>query len=69
MEISLKEKIGIDLKTAQKEKNIRKLSVLRMISSDVKNLEIQNRKPAGDEDVMKVLSSSLMVISRSQDFQ
>ena len=58
MEISLKEKIGSDLKTALKEKNARKISVLRMLSSDLKNLEIQNRKPATDGDVLKILASS-----------
>ena len=54
----LKDKLAADLKTALKEKQARKTSVLRMIAADVKNLEIQNRKPASDEEVMKVLSSS-----------
>ena len=57
MEISLKEKLANDLKAALKEKQERKVSVLRMIAADVKNLEIQNRKPAADGDVLKILSS------------
>lgn len=58
MENSLKEKISSDLKSALKEKNARKTSVLRMLLSDLKNLEIESRKPAADADVMKILSGS-----------
>ena len=54
----LKEKIVSDLKDAMKQKDTRTTSVLRMISADIKNFEIDKQKPATDEDIMKLLASS-----------
>ncbi|OGE79039.1 MAG: hypothetical protein A2751_01095 [Candidatus Doudnabacteria bacterium RIFCSPHIGHO2_01_FULL_46_14] len=58
MEKPLKEQIASDIKDAMKQKNTRKISVLRMISAEIKNLEIDKQKTATDEDVMRVLSQS-----------
>src|SRR3989344_7424216 len=54
----LKEKIASDIKEAMKQKNTRKTSVLRMISAEIKNLEIDKQKAATDEDVMRVLQTN-----------
>ena len=54
----LKEKIASDIKEAMKQKNTRKTSVLRMISAEIKNLEIDKQKTATDEDVMRVLQTN-----------
>ncbi|OGE76050.1 MAG: hypothetical protein A3C85_01870 [Candidatus Doudnabacteria bacterium RIFCSPHIGHO2_02_FULL_48_21] len=58
MEKPLKETIAADLKAALKQKDTRKVSVLRMINAEIKNLEIEMRKDAVDADVLKVLNSS-----------
>src|SRR3990167_6411589 len=57
MEKPLKETIAADLKAALKQKDTRKVSVLRMINAEIKNLEIEMRKDAVDADVLKVLNS------------
>ncbi len=54
----VKEKVVSDLKEAMKQKDTRKTSVLRMISAEIKNQEIDKQKSATDEDVMRVLQSS-----------
>lgn len=51
----LKDKIALDLKDAMKQKAARRVSVLRLISADIKNFEIDQQKPAGGEDVLKIL--------------
>lgn len=52
------EKIASDLKEAMKQKDALKISTLRMINAEIKNLEIEKRAFATDEDVLKILSSS-----------
>lgn len=58
MEKPLKEELFSDLKEAMKQKHVRKTSVLRMLAADIKNFEIDKRRPASREDVLKILSSS-----------
>ena len=54
----LKEKLAADLKAALKLRDARKISVLRMLQSEIHNQEIATRKDATDADVLKALSSS-----------
>jgi hypothetical protein len=58
MEKPLKEKLAADLKAALKAKASRRISVLRMMLSDLHNQEIAKKQEATDSDVMKVLSSA-----------
>lgn len=58
MEKSLKEILAADLKAALKEKASRRISVLRMLLSDIHNQEIAKKQEAADADVMKVLSGA-----------
>ncbi len=54
----LKEKLAADLKAALKQKDTRKISVLRLLLAEIHNQEIAKRQDATDADVMKVLSGS-----------
>lgn len=53
----LKEKISADLKDAQKNRDARRVSALRMILAAVHNQEIEKKHEATDEEVLGVLSS------------
>lgn len=53
----LKSKIADDLKTALKSQAAVKVSILRMVLSEIHNLEIDKKREAADEDVLLVLSS------------
>lgn len=53
------ERIDEDLKKALKEKNQELLLVLRMLKSDVKNLEIEKKESLKDEDVIKLLKTQV----------
>ena len=55
----LKQKIQDNLKAAMKSGDKRKVSVLRMISADIKNAEIKKKTPElADDEVVKLLASS-----------
>jgi len=54
----LKDQITADLKTALRHKDAVRLSTLRMINAEIKNLEIAKRSEAADEDVRKVLAGA-----------
>jgi len=56
---SLKRRIDQDLKDALKSKDSLKLSVLRMLKSEIKYKEIEKRSELSDDDVILVLSSSM----------
>jgi len=54
--MSLKENILTDIKVAMKEKDAKKLDVLRFVNSQIKNREIEIRpETITDSDVIKVL--------------
>lgn len=57
--MSTKEQIKHDLKVALKERQEIRLSTLRLLLSEIHNLEIQKRKPVTDDDCFKVLSGAL----------
>ena len=52
---SLKEKLVEDMKLAMKNKNEKKVAVIRMIRAAIKNEEIKKRKELNDEEVIKVM--------------
>lgn len=53
--MNLKEKIDNDLKDALKGNDTLKLSVLRLIKTAIKNLEIEKRKELSEEDLIQVI--------------
>lgn len=55
----LKEKLNEDLKAAMKEGNAQKRDVLRMLSSAIKNKEIEKRIELTDEQVLEVIASEV----------
>lgn len=55
----LKEKIEQDLKVALKSQDKVKVSTLRLLLSEIKNKEIDNKGLLADEQVMKLLQSSI----------
>ncbi|KDR95077.1 hypothetical protein SAMN02745945_00555 [Peptoclostridium litorale DSM 5388] len=57
--MTLKEKLMDDLKTAMKEKNTVKKSVITLIRSAVKQYEVDNRVEADDEKVIELISKQL----------
>ncbi len=58
--MNLKEKILSDIKTAMKEKDSKKLEVLRFVNSQIKNKEIDIRpETLTDSDILKVLKKYL----------
>lgn len=62
---SLKEKIEADLKTALRQKAGLSVSVLRLLLSEIHNLEIQKRKALlADDEVQALLAQS---VKRHQD--
>ena len=54
----LKEKLAAHLKAALKQKDSRKISVMRLLLAEIHNQEIAKRQDATDADVLKVLSGS-----------
>jgi uncharacterized protein YqeY len=54
--MSLAEKLNEDMKEAMKNKDKFKLSVIRMIRSSLKNIEIDQRRELTDQDVLDVLN-------------
>jgi uncharacterized protein len=57
--MALKERLDADLKSAMREKDALKLSVIRMLKSAVKYREIEVMKPLDDAGVIAVLSSEI----------
>lgn len=56
--MSLKDQLLSDMKTAMKEKEAGKqrLSVVRMVRSAIKNMEIDEKKDLSDEEVIEVIA-------------
>ncbi len=59
MSMNLQEKIIGDMKTAMKEKNAERLSVLRMVKSALMNKKIEKGEDLTDEEVSKALQTML----------
>jgi uncharacterized protein len=57
--MALKETLDADLKTAMRDKDQLKLSVIRMLKSAVKYREIEAMKPLDDAGVQQVISSEI----------
>lgn len=55
--MSLKEKIIEDIKTAMRAKDKERLSVLRMVKSNLMNQEIEKQSELNDEEVIKTLNT------------
>jgi len=56
--VSIKEKLKADLVTAMKARAELKVSTLRLITSAIKNKEIDERKELDDEGVLAVLNTA-----------
>ena len=57
--MALKEQLDAELKTAMREKDTLKLSVIRMLKSAVKYREIELMKPLDDAGVHGVIASEI----------
>lgn len=57
--MSLKEQINNDIKTAMKEKNASLRDALRLLSSAMKQIEVDERKELSDEDVIKIIQKQV----------
>lgn len=57
--MGLKDRIKTDLKASMKSQDKISLAVLRMLNSDIKNKEIELIKEIGDEEVIKIIKSSV----------
>lgn len=57
--MGLKDKLLQDLKEALKAKNSIKVDTLRLVSSEIKNKEIDLRKELGDDEIIALLSTQI----------
>ncbi|MDP3118867.1 MAG: GatB/YqeY domain-containing protein [Sulfuricurvum sp.] len=57
--MSLKEQINTDIKTAMKEKEVVKRDALRLLSSAMKQIEVDERKELSDEDIIKIIQKQV----------
>jgi len=57
--MSLKDQITADMKTYMKEKNILALGAVRMLRSEIKNVEIDTKSELDDAGVQKVIASAV----------
>ena len=57
--MSLKEQINNDIKTAMKEKEVVKRDALRLLSSAMKQIEVDERKELSDEDIIKIIQKQV----------
>lgn len=57
--MSLSERLNDDMKQAMKNQDKFKLSVIRMVRSAVKNVEIDERKTLDDNEVLDILNREL----------
>lgn len=57
--MALKDQLDADLKSAMKEKDALKLSVIRMLKSAIKYREIEVMKPLDDAGVLAVIASEI----------
>ncbi len=57
--MELKQRLLSDIKGAMKEKNSLKVSTLRLLSSEIKNREIDLREELSDEEIISLLSTQI----------
>lgn len=57
--MTLKERISNDIKAAMKEKNTALRDALRLLSSAMKQIEVDERKELTDEDVIKIIQKQV----------
>jgi uncharacterized protein YqeY len=57
--MSLKEQISNDIKTAMKEKNAPLRDALRLLSSAMKQIEVDERKDLSDDDIIKIIQKQV----------
>jgi uncharacterized protein YqeY len=57
--MALKDQLDADLKTAMRDKDTVKLSVVRMLKSAIKYREIEVMKPLDDAGVLQVITSEI----------
>ena len=53
--MDLKERLNADMISAMKDKDKSRVSIIRMVRSDIKNLEIKDKKELDDEEVISVI--------------
>lgn len=57
--MSLSERLNDDMKTAMRSQDKFRLSVIRMVRSSIKNVEIDQRKTLTDNEVLEILGREL----------
>jgi len=57
--LSLKNTILNDIKEAMKTKDIKKRDALRLLSSAIKQIEVDERKELSDEDIIKIIQKQV----------
>lgn len=57
--MSLKEQINNDIKTAMREKDNGKRDALRLLSSAMKQIEVDERKELTDEEIIKIIQKQV----------
>jgi uncharacterized protein len=57
--MTLREQINDDIKTAMKEKNNALRDALRLLSSAMKQIEVDERKELSDDDVIKIIQKQV----------
>lgn len=68
--MSLSERLNEDMKQAMKSQDKFRLSVIRMVRSAIKNIEIDQRKTLDDNEVLDILSREIKQRRDSlQDFE
>lgn len=63
----IKSKIQQDLITALKAKDQEKLEALRLIVSDIKNKEIDTKQELNDDEVIKIIRSTIKKLKEAAD--
>ncbi len=57
--MNLKERINQDLKVAMKDKDTKKRDALRLLTSAMKQIEVDERKELSDEDIIKIIQKQI----------
>ena len=57
--MSLKEQINKDVKEAMKAKDTKKRDALRLLTSAMKQIEVDERKELSDEDIIKIIQTQI----------
>ncbi len=67
---ALREQINLDIKEAMKRKDVLRLQALRLVSSDLKNREIEQKKPLQQAQVISLLQKHIKQYKESlQQYQ